>query len=551
MRTKIRVKHIFRFWRILRITSKYGLLDELASIGLGRPVNFFRLFFPKKVRVAMKKLDRYERIRYAVEEMGTTAIKFAQILSTRTDLMEPELIEEFEKLQNEVPPFSVDEVKEILWEEWGTSPHHILNYFDDVPLGSASIAQVHRAQLKTGENVVIKVQRPKIADKISTDLEIMDFVARHYMDRYGETSSVDVVEVVSNFDAAIRKELSFLSEAANQTRFANLFKGDPSVYIPKLNRNLCTEKVLVMEHIDGLKITETAYYESLGCTPDEVAKTGLRSIFRQIFEFGFFHGDPHPGNIFLLRDNKICFIDFGMMGSVLRSDLYSFADILLGIRYNNPQKVVNGIKHLMIGRRVPNERKLLIEVDDLVYSFNQVKPEEINLDYYFERIRTILHEQKIRMPADFFILVKAMVTIEGVGRKVCPEIDVLAELEPYMKNVFRDRYSPGKLWERFVMNANDVFSVLENLPGDTLEIIHNVKEITGKYDAVETQMARYGKDIKKISAKIELAIVLGIWLICSTILVAAKFPPLINGWSAVGVVGYVVAIIAGYRLMRR
>lgn len=551
MSIKIRLKHIFRFWRILRILSKYGLADELASLGLKRPVNFFRHFFPKKVRVEIKQLNRWERIRYAVEEMGTTAIKFAQILSTRTDLMHPELIAEFEKLQNEVPPFSVDEVKEILWEEWGSSPHNFLNHFDDVPLGAASIAQVHKAQLKNGKDVVIKVQRPKIATKIQVDIELMKIAAQQYTKHFGENSSIDVIEVVNNFEAAFTKELSFLSEAANQTRFSHLFKNDKNVYVPKLHRTLCTEKVLVMEYIDGIKITDLELYPAINCSPEKIAQHGLQAVFKQIFEFGFFHGDPHPGNIFVLPNNVLCFIDFGMMGGVLKSDLYSFADILLGIRYNNSQKVINGIKHLMVGRRIPNERKLLIEVDDLIHSYNQQKPSEINLEHYLNRIRNILHEQKIQMPGDFFVLVKAMVTIEGVGKKIYPHIDILAELEPYMKGVFRDRFSPGKIWERIVTNASDVFAVLETLPGDTYEIIQNIKEITGKYDAVETQMTKYGKEIKKISSKIELAIILGIWLICSTILVAAQFPPLINGWSAFGVIGYIASLIAGYRLLKR
>lgn len=551
MSIKIRLKHFFRFWRILRILSKYGLADELASFGLGRPVNFFRYFFGKKVRTEIKQLDRWERIRFAVEEMGTTAIKFAQILSTRTDLMHPSLIIEFEKLQDSVPPFDVDEVKEILWDEWGASPHTFLKTFDDVPLAAASIAQVHRATLKDGEEIVIKVQRPKIAEKIKIDIEIMHIFAEQYMKRYGDNSSVDVGEMVNSFESAFVKELSFLSEAANQTRFSHLFENDPNIYVPTLHRKLCTEKVLVMEYIDGIKITDLASYPDINCTPEQVSKHGLKAVFKQIFEFGFFHGDPHPGNIFVLPNNVLCFIDFGMMGGVLRSDLYSFADILLGIRNNNPQKVISGIKHLMVGKRIANERKLLIEIDDLIYSYHQLKPEEINLEYYFTRIRTILHEQKIQMPGDFFVLVKAMVTIEGVGKKVYPEIDILSELEPYLRGVFRDRFSPGKIWERIVLNASDVFAVLETLPGDALDIITNVKEITGKYDAVETQMTKYGKEIKKISAKIELAIILGIWLICSTILVAAKFPPLINGWSAFGVVGYIAALIAGYRLLKK
>lgn len=551
MSVKIRIRHIFRLLRVLRILAKYGLADELASIGLKKNIRFFQRFFPKKVTAEIKNMTRWERMRFAVEEMGTTAIKFAQIISTRTDIIPPELIFEFEKLQNDVPAFDFDRVRDILREEWGGPPERFVRKIDPVPLAAASIAQVHCGELPDGQAVVIKVQRPEIFDFIKLDIEILCYMAEMYMDRYGETSSVDMTEVVHNFREGFLRELSFLNEAVNLVRFQHNFADDPSVKVPELHRDLCTEKILVMEYIEGIKVTDVDRYAEIGCDPQTVAEIGLRAIFRQIFEFGFFHGDPHPGNILVLPNNTLCFIDFGMTGSILRSDLYSFSDILLGIKYGNSQKVLHGIKHLMVGKNLANERKLLIEIDDLIYLFGQLKPEEINLEYFFQRIRGVLHEQKIQMPGDFFVLTKAMVTIEGVGRKVYSDLDVLSELVPYLKGVFRDRYSPGKIWERIVTNAGDFISLLETLPGDTRDILQNIKEITGKYDEVEKNLARFSKDIKKTTAQIELAIILGIWLICSTILVAQKFPPLVGNWSVFGVIGYTVSIIAGYRLLRR
>lgn len=551
MSVKIRIRHIFRLLRVLKILAKYGLADELASIGLKKNIRFFQRFFPKKVTAEIKNMTRWERMRFAVEEMGTTAIKFAQIISTRTDIIPPELIFEFEKLQNDVPAFDFDRVRDILREEWGGPPERFVRKIDPVPLAAASIAQVHRGELPDGQAVVIKVQRPEIFDFIKLDIEILCYMAEMYMDRYGETSSVNMTEVVHNFREGFLRELSFLNEAVNLVRFQHNFADDPSIKVPELHRDLCTEKVLVMEYVEGIKVTDVDRYAEIGCDPQTVAEIGLRAIFRQIFEFGFFHGDPHPGNILVLPNNTLCFIDFGMTGSILRSDLYSFSDILLGIKYGNSQKVLHGIKHLMVGKNLANERKLLIEIDDLIYLFGQLKPEEINLEYFFQRIRGVLHEQKIQMPGDFFVLTKAMVTIEGVGRKVYPDLDVLSELVPYLKGVFRDRYSPGKIWERIVTNAGDFISLLETLPGDTRDILQNIKEITGKYDEVEKNLARFSKDIKKTTAQIELAIILGIWLICSTILVAQKFPPLVGNWSVFGVIGYTVSIIAGYRLLRR
>lgn len=552
MSVKIRIRHIFRLMRVVKILAKYGLADELASIGLKKNIRFFQRFFPKKVKAEIKNMTRWERMRFAVEEMGTTAIKFAQIISTRTDIIPAELIYEFEKLQNDVPAFDSDRVRDILREEWGGPPERFVRKIDPVPIAAASIAQVHRGELPDGTPVVIKVQRPEILEFIKLDIEILRYMSEMYMDRYGETSSVDMTEVVRNFQEGFLRELSFLNEAVNLVRFQHNFADDPSIKVPELYRDLCTEKVLVMEYVEGIKVSDVERYAEINCDPQTVAEVGLRAIFRQIFEFGFFHGDPHPGNILVLPNNTLCFIDFGMTGSILRSDLYSFSDILLGIKYGNSQKVLNGIKHLMMGKNLTNERKLLIEIDDLIYLFGQLKPEEINLEYFFQRIRGVLHEQKIQMPADFFVLTKAMVTIEGVGRKVYPELDVLQELVPYLKGVFRDRYSPGKIWERIVTNASDFMSLLETLPGDTRDILQNIKEITGKYDEVEKNMARFSKDIKKTTSQIELAIILGIWLICSTILVAQQFPPLIGGnWSVFGVLGYLVSIIAGYRLLRR
>lgn len=551
MTVKIRIRHIFRLLRVIKILAKYGLADELASLGIKKNIRFFQRFFPKKTVAHIKSMTRWERMRFAVEEMGTTAIKFAQIISTRTDIIPPELIYEFEKLQNDVPPFDPDRVRDILREEWGGPPERFVRKIDPVPLAAASIAQVHRGELPDGTPVVIKVQRPEILDYIRLDIEILAFMAEKYMERYGEDSSVDMSEVVRNFEAGFLGELSFLNEAVNLTRFHHNFADDHSVKVPELYRELCTDKVLVMEFIDGIKITDIDRYEEIGCDPQTIAEVGLRAVFRQIFEFGYFHGDPHPGNIMVLPNNTICFIDFGMTGSILRSDLYSFSDILLGIKYGNSQKVLKGIKHLMVGKNIANERKLLIEIDDLIYLFGQLKPEEINLEYFFQRIRSVLHEQKIQMPGDFFVLTKAMVTIEGVGRKVYPDLDVLHELVPYLKGVFRDRYSPSKIWERVVTNASDFITLMETLPGDTHDILQNIKEITGKYDDVERNLARFSKDIKKTTAQIELAIILGIWLICSTILVAQKFPPLVGNWSVFGVFGYIVSIIAGYRLLRR
>lgn len=551
MSAGLKIKHIRRIYRLFVILAKFGLADELASFGLGRSVRIFQRFFPKKQTAELKNFTRWERMRFAVEEMGTTAIKFAQILSTRPDLLPKELIIEFEKLQSNVPPFPVEKAVAILKTQWGGPPEKFIDEFDPVPLAAASIAQVHRAKLKNGREVIIKIQRPEITNFIHLDLEILRFGASRYMDMYGDKSAVDVLEVVNNFETGFLRELSFLNEAANQNRFAITVKDDPAIYVPEVHRPLCTETVLVMDFVKGIKVTDLEKYESVNSQPEMVARIGMASLFRQIFEFGFFHGDPHPGNIFVLHDNRICFIDFGMMGSVLRSDLYSFADILLGIRTGNPQKVVNGIKHLMVGKRIPNERKLLIEIDDLIYAFNRDKPEEINLEFYFSRIRDILKEQRVQMPADFFVLTKAMVTIEGVGRVLYPDMNILGELEPHLRGVFRDRYSPGKVWERIVMNAGDIMSILESMPSDTRDIVQNVKEITGKYEGVEKEMMRFSKEMKKTSAKIELAIVLGIWLICSTILIAAKFPPLYGNVSVLGILGYFISSIVGYRLLRK
>lgn len=537
-----------RLWKVFKVLSKYGLSDELASYGIGREVHFFQRFFPRRITREIKKYTRWERIRFAVEELGTTYIKFAQILSIRPDLVPQELIDEFEKLQSNVPPFEASVAKKIIEQELNRPVSEVFIDFEPKPFASASIAQVHKAKLHDGTPVVLKVQRPDVMQDIHTDVEMMKLLAKMYMDRYEGETGVNAMEVVENFEQSLKKEFSFLNEAANQIRFQNNFKEIEYIKVPEVFLEFSTEKLLVMEYIDGIKPTDLDKYKDIGCDPKIVAQRGMNAVFMQIFKHGYFHGDPHPGNMFLLPDNNICFIDFGMMGTVLKSDIHSFGDILLGVINDNPSKVKKGIHNLMVGNYFVNERKLMIELNDLIFIFNQMDPDKIDLQVFFERIKKLFVDQKIVMPGDFFILSKAMITIEGVGRKIDPQINVLEEITPHIKQMYREQFNPKSIFSRIIMNASDIMEAIETIPGDTKEVIQNVKAITAKHEQIGKELEKVARDFRKSSKRISNSVIMGVFLVASALLANSGMKPMVAGMPLSAWIGFGIATYLGLKL---
>lgn len=541
-------KLLRRYREIVNILVKYGFQDILADAGVSLKARVLEAFLSEQTVEHIHSQTKWERMRLAVEELGTTYIKFAQILSNRPDVIPVALVEEFEKLQCHVPPFPGEIAREIIEEEIGHKIHTVFSHFDSKPFASASIAQVHKATLKSGEEVILKVRRPDIIETIELDIRIMKYMAGKMAERH-IMEQLDPVGIVKAFENAIYKELNLLHEGYNLQRFAQNFRASEIVVIPKYYPAYTTKKLLTMEYIDGVHPYDNKGIERIGDDPHMLARNGIYSLFQQIFEHGFFHADPHPGNIFAMPDNKICFIDFGMMGTVLKSDVEFFADIVYGVTARDSASLIWGLKNIAVSQQFEGSRTFEYEVEELISDYHALPVDQVDMAELFTRLLDFVNKYNIHMPADYFLLSKSLITIEGVGRRLDPKLNIIDELTPHIKKTLGQAFTPAQLMKNLFEASKDLPTLLTNLPRD-------LREILGKLKRGETKVTIEHEGLNDLTHKIDLAsnriaggFIIGCILMASAILIAVKFPPLYLHISIPGGIGFVLANILGLRML--
>lgn len=541
-------KLLRRYRDIVSILIKYGFQDILADAGVSVRAKILEAFTPKDIIASAHAHTRWERMRMAVEELGTTFIKLAQILSNRPDVIPIELVTEFEKLQTHVPPFPGEEARKIIEEELGDSIDNLFTDFEDIPFASASIAQVHRAKLKDGTRVVLKVRRPDILERIELDIMIMKYIARK-MEERRFMDKLDPVGIVRAFDAAIHREVDLTHEGYNLQRFANNFEHSDIVYVPQYYPKLTTRKVLTMEFVDGVHPFDTEGLARIGANGHQLAKNGMYALFQQIFEHGFFHADPHPGNLFAMPNNKVCFIDFGMMGTVLKSDVEFFADIVYGVTSKDSKLLIWGLKNIAVSQQFEGIKTFEYEVEELIQDYHSLPADKMQMADLFNRLLELVNKYNIRMPSDYFLLSKCLVTIEGVGHRLDPNLNIIEELTPHINHTLEKEFSPRAILKRLLGSARDTLSLMENLPRD-------IREIVGKILKGELKVSIEHEGLDDITHKIDLAsnriaggFILGSILMASAILIAVNFPPLYKHISIPGGAGFILANLLGIRML--
>ncbi len=541
-------KVLRRYRQIIGILIKYGFQDILSDAGMSLRARVVETFLPKDLVEKIHSHSKSERMRMAVEELGTTYIKLAQILSNRPDVIPLELVAEFEKLQTHVPPFPGEEARKIIEQELGKSIDDVFMKFEDTPFASASIAQVHKAKLKDGTQVVLKVRRPGITEKIELDIVIMNYFAGK-MEERGYLVNLDPVGMVRAFDVSIHKELDLTHEGYNLQRFAGNFENSELVFVPKYYPQLTTKKLLTMEFVQGVHPYDTEGLQRIGANSHELAKNGMFALFQQIFEFGFFHADPHPGNLFAMPDNKVCFIDFGMMGTVLKADVEFFADIVYGVTTKDSKTLIWGLKNIAVSQQFEGNKTFEYEVEDLINDYHALPADKMNMSDLFNRLLELVNRYTIKMPPDYFLLSKAMITIEGVGHRLDPNLNIIEELTPHINKTLADEFGLMAILKRFLGSARDSLSLIENFPRD-------IRDIIGKIKRGELKVSIEHEGLEDITHKIDLAsnriaggFLIGSILMASAILIAVKFPPLYQHVSIFGGIGFVLANILGIRML--
>ncbi|MGD9279321.1 MAG: AarF/UbiB family protein [Desulfobacterales bacterium] len=542
-------RHLNRYRQILTILFKYGFGDLLERLKIDQYIEAGLQAISKNRSDRFEKLTRPQRLRMAFEELGPTYIKLAQALSTRPDLVPVDVAHELAKLQDEVPPFSFDEVKNVVEAEFGKPSEEIFDELDQQPLASASIGQVHKARLKDGEAVAVKFQRPGIRKVIEVDLEIMLHLATLAEHHIKEFEIHRPVKIVQEFARTLEKEIDYKIEASHMERIARQFLDHPFVYIPLVFRDFTTSRVLTTELIDGIKISKIEKLEAAGLDLKVIADRIVALILRQAFDHGFFHADPHPGNIFVLAENVICMVDFGMMGIVDRATREEFVDLIDSVVHQQEVKATQVLLRLTEWEEQPDVRALEREFADFMGRHLYKPLKDMEVGKLLQDLIELTIRFQLRIPPDIFLMIKALSAIESVGRTLDPEFDLIAHATPFIKRVKLERFAPKRLSSDVFDMISRLLEFLQQFPKDLMDLTGMIRQqklsLQLEHKGLETMLATQDRTSNRMS----FAIIIAALIIGSALIVISEIPPLVYGISLIGIIGYLVAAVMGFWLL--
>jgi len=532
-----------RVMKLSGVIAKYGF-DELFKRGE------LEKYIPKNVkRRYSDKIEEinsytfYERIRMAIEEMGPVHIKFGQMLSNRKDILPEEFIIELQKLQDNVEVEKID-VRKKLDLELGIDVNDYFSEIEENPMASASIGQVFRAKLKTGEKVVIKIQRENIRPVVEADLGIMKNLAKTLEKYYDVLKRMSISEIVESFEKMLNEELSLNNELNNMLRFANNFKNDSRIHVPVVYKTLSNDRILTMEMIEGFKITDAENIIKIGIETKKVARTGLDLYLTQFLKHGFFHADPHPGNIFIKENGQIVFIDFGAMGRLYPNERELLINLIIYSLKKDVKKMIETIRELAVKFEVADERKFERELYGLIELVDENSLENIDVVTIFEKARKIFSNNQILLSEDIYLLVKGIGQIEGIGRHLDPTLNITKVMRPYMNKITKERMNPINIFKKGISKIETFSDNWLTLPTDMKILLEKIQnnELKHKHEII-------GFDkFQKAFERLILAIIISSLFVGSSILALANIPPKIFGISGLGLLGFFISGIMGINL---
>lgn len=528
-------KYLKRYKEILQILTKNGFGFIADIVARGGYVPFYTLRVHNYVPIG-------ERIRKTLEELGPTFIKMGQLLSTRADLIPQDILEELSKLQDDVIPDDFETIKSIIENELnGTIPELFMN-FNTVPIASASIGQVYRAKTVNGEDVVVKVQRPNVEYKINADIIILKGIARILNERIIE-SPVDFIEIINELSNSLLNELNYTLEGNNADRFRENFANEDYIYIPKVYWKYTTKKVLTMEYINGTSIKNRDILISKGFDLKEIARKGAWSILLQIYEFGFFHGDPHPGNILVKDDGKISYIDFGIVGYLDRSNREMLIELFKAFADNDAEEVVNILADLGAIRDNTNIRNLKSDMRIVINYFYNTPLKNINMNDTMRRIMSVVYKYKLMLPSEFILLLKSLATIEGVGNDLDPDFSISNVAKDFIRQVYIRNFSLSKIIKENSKDLHKTIIELRKLPNKIQSIMTKVikDDVKIKINIDETENMKH--DLNIMINKIIISIIASALIVGSSLVLTFDNGYKIFGYNAVGLFGFIISFI--------
>jgi ubiquinone biosynthesis protein len=539
------LRTIRRYRTILGVLIKYGFGQFVEQLNINYYLEVGKRLVTRSAEKDLQRLSQPQRLRMAMEELGPTFIKLGQLLSTRPDVLPRPYIDEFRKLQDEVPALPVAEIKNQILRQLGRPVEKVCLEFIDEPIAAASIAQVHRAKLHSSEEVVFKVRRPGITRTVETDIDIMMGLAHLVEQHVPAVAHYDPVGLVKEFRRTIRREMDFNREGHTIERFAANFTGDPTVYVPKVYWEHSGETVLTLEYVPGIKITEFQELTSRGFDLKELARRGAKAFLKQVLDHGVFHGDPHPGNIFVLPDHVICMLDYGMVGRLSPELKQQLIDLLEALLHRDVERI---IAQLLYSGELTDEadlKSLRRDLHEFIEDYYDILLQDLRVGRLLTDFIEILTLHRIRFPADFMLLAKALIAMEGLGRQLDPEFNMIEYMRPYIEQLVRERFSPGSISREVLRVAHSYGSLARNLPRDIKEFINRLNRNQFKIDLEHRGLERLVTDLDRSSNRISFAVVIGALIVGSSLIMQTNKGPLLFGFPVLGFLGYSVAGLLG------
>jgi len=533
------VRDINRFREILTVLFEEGFDFFIGKIKLKHKVPLTKRL---KARVEAKKSFPIEkRLRLTLERLGPTFIKFGQVLSVRPDLIPKNYVKELEKLQDRVPSFPYSIVKEQIKKELGKDIDEIFLNFEKKPIASASISQVHKATLKDGKNVAVKIQRPNVQEIMETDVEIMFYVAKQLEKHMPKLRKFEPVKIIEEFSKWTIKELDFKREAINAKRFARNFSRDKQVKIPKIYDEFTTNKILVMEFIDGIELHNIKQIKNKKINLKPLIETGFKAILTQVFIHGFFHADPHPGNIIITNDKKIAFVDFGIVGHFDENLKAKSIDLFYGIIGGDTKQIVDTLIDLS-GNEIENRNELEYEISDVLQPLQSSDISKVKISRILEEILDIALNYGLKIPMPFVLFGKTVITLEGVALEYDPKFNLIASSKPFIEKLIARRYNPVYIFNSFMKNMIKFKRFAEELPDQTSKALKKIEKGTIKVDIEDTDIKALSMEIDRSGNRIAYSM-----LIASLLIVAALTinfgDPIIFSMPLISLLSFLLALV--------
>lgn len=531
------VRDLARMKDIILVLLKYGF-DELVD-----RLNVPGDFLVRRITKIQEDLSEPERVRMMLEELGTTFIKFGQMASMRPDLVSERFVLELVKLQDKVPPVEFSAIREQVESELGRDVNQLFLVFEEEPLASASIAQIHRAVLKDPyKEVVVKVQRPGIEKIVRADLEIMVMLARRIHERAPEYQTLNLPGLVADFKNGLLQELDFRREARNIMVFKQNFSDVPNVFAPGFSEDLSTKRVLTLDYIRGEKV-----YEFQGSEEQrrELARMVVDIAVKQVLEDGFFHGDPHSGNVLVVDGEKLCMMDWGRVGRVSRSTRNLLMELIEAVADHDEEALVETGLKIVEGDFIGNVNVLETGVLESLDSFYLNPGHQQSIGRFLLDLVEIFRKQQMRMPANMARMAIALLEAEGVARKLDPHLEIVEKIRPRIKKVMAERYEPKRLGKEVVKQSRNFVFDLARLPGRLSRLAERIGTEHFSLSLEHRGLSKFAKTLENASNRLAFAIVTGSLIIGSSMILVAEIRPLVYGYSFIGMLGYLFSAILG------